>query len=102
MEGKVAIVTGGASGIGLATARAFVGAGPKVVVVDRDAAQGATAIEELSGGPGKAVFMATDVTEAAAVGAMVDATVERFGRLDVAIHSAGITGPAHFTADLDE
>lgn len=102
MEGKVAIVTGGASGIGLATAQAFVTAGTDVVVADRDAAQGAMALEELGGGPGKAMFVATDVTEAAGVAAMVEATVERFGRLDFAIHSAGITGPAHFTADLDE
>ena len=102
MEGKVAIVTGGASGIGLATARAFIADGTHVLLADRDGGHGATALEELGGGPGKASFLPTDVTDVAAVFAMVQAAVERFGRLDYAIHSAGITGPAHFTADLEE
>ena len=102
MEGKTAVVTGGASGIGLAAARAFVAAGVNVLIADRDAAQGASALEELGGGAGQAAFVQTDVTDSPAVQAMAQAALDRFGGLDYAIHSAGITGPAHFTADIEE
>jgi NAD(P)-dependent dehydrogenase (short-subunit alcohol dehydrogenase family) len=102
MQGKAALVTGGASGIGFATAGRFVAAGADVLLADRDAVQGAAALEELAGSPGRVAFFETDITDSAAVNAVVAKTIERFGRLDYAIHSAGITGPAHFTADLAE
>ncbi len=89
LSGKVAVVTGGASGIGLATARRFADAGARVVVADRDA-EGA---ERVAGELGAdALAVAVDVTSAEQVEAMVAATEERFGALHVLSHNAGLAG----------
>jgi len=87
-SGKVALVTGGASGIGLATARAFVAAGATVVIAGRDEAKGRDACAELE----RAVFVRTDVREETDVAQLVDAVVKRFGRLDAAFNCAGVGG----------
>ncbi|MDQ4098184.1 MAG: SDR family oxidoreductase [Actinomycetota bacterium] len=101
LTGKVALVTGAASGIGAASALAFADAGAKVAVCDRDLA-GAEATAKLIGdGGADACAVAVDVTDAAQVQAMVDEVVGRFGRLDCAHNNAGITGPAALTADYD-
>ena len=89
LEGKVAIVTGGTSGIGKRTAERFVEEGARVVIAARREAEGAALAEALGG---NARFLRTDVTIEADVEAMVAYAVETFGRLDVLFNNAG--GPA--------
>jgi NAD(P)-dependent dehydrogenase (short-subunit alcohol dehydrogenase family) len=101
LTGKVALVTGAASGIGAASAVAFAAAGARVAACDRDLA-GAEATAKLIGeGGGEAIAVAVDVTDAAQVEAMVGQVVARFGRLDCAHNNAGITGASAPTADYD-
>ncbi|MGE0387826.1 MAG: glucose 1-dehydrogenase [Gammaproteobacteria bacterium] len=87
--GKVALVTGAASGIGQASARAFAAAGAAVVVCDIDEAGGSALAQELERGGTQAMFLRTDATLARDNEAMVHAAVERFGRLDFAHNNAG-------------
>jgi NAD(P)-dependent dehydrogenase (short-subunit alcohol dehydrogenase family) len=87
LTGKVAVVTGGASGIGRATVERFVAEGARVVIADVDAAAGEALVAELGEA---AAFHATDVTDADQVQALVDATVERFGGLHVMVNNAGV------------
>jgi NAD(P)-dependent dehydrogenase (short-subunit alcohol dehydrogenase family) len=90
LAGKVALITGGAGSIGLATARAFVAAGAKVVIADltQDALEAAAG--EL--GSDAAEWCVTDVTDPEQVSRAVDLAVERFGRLDCAFANAGVFG----------
>jgi NAD(P)-dependent dehydrogenase (short-subunit alcohol dehydrogenase family) len=90
LEGRVALITGGASGLGLATAQALHAAGAAVVLVDLSDSDGAGAAERLGE---RAAFVPTDVTEAEEVQAALDEAVDRFGGLHVAVSCAGI-GPA--------
>jgi len=92
LAGKVAIVTGGASGIGRATAELFVERGASVVIADVDTRRG----EELAGllGPA-ALFRRTDVAEAEDIQSLVDFAVDRFGGLHVMVNNAGISGAMH-------
>jgi NAD(P)-dependent dehydrogenase (short-subunit alcohol dehydrogenase family) len=87
LEGKVALITGGASGIGAATARAFVEQGARVVIGDLNEAAGEALATELGEG---AVFTRLDVTNAANANAAVALAQERFGRLDSLVNCAGI------------
>lgn len=89
LAGKVAIVTGGASGIGAGTVRAFHAEGASVVVADLQVGAGEGLVAELGE---RALFRRTDVTDEASVSDLVDAAVERFGRLDVMFNNAGIIG----------
>lgn len=90
LTGRVAAVTGGAQGIGLAVARRFVESGARVDLWDMDAEWGAKSVGEL----GEAAhFTKLDVTDEAAVKAAADACVARHGSLDILVTSAGITGP---------
>jgi NAD(P)-dependent dehydrogenase (short-subunit alcohol dehydrogenase family) len=87
---KVVIVTGGTKGIGLGCVRSFVGAGSKVVFCARGEQEGQAVARELTArGPGQAVFMRCDVSKVEEVERVVDATVERFGRLDCLVNNAG-------------
>jgi NAD(P)-dependent dehydrogenase (short-subunit alcohol dehydrogenase family) len=86
---KVALITGGAGSIGLATAQAFVAAGAKVLIADLDEAALERAAAEIGG---DAAWAVTDVTRADDVQAAVALTVERFGRLDIAFANAGVFG----------
>jgi 2-deoxy-D-gluconate 3-dehydrogenase len=103
LKGRVAIVTGGNGGIGLGMARGLASAGARIVVAARDAGKSQTAVKELSERGVEAVAVPTDVTDERAVGRLVDATVERFGRLDILINNAGINirKPVH-ELGLDE
>jgi NAD(P)-dependent dehydrogenase (short-subunit alcohol dehydrogenase family) len=89
LKGKVAVVTGGASGIGRATVERFVEEGARVVIADIDADGGAALADAL----GQAVvFIATDVADVDQVQALVDGCVEAFGGLDVMVNNAGYGG----------
>jgi NAD(P)-dependent dehydrogenase (short-subunit alcohol dehydrogenase family) len=92
LRGKVAIVTGGTSGIGRDTAVLFAKAGAKVVVAGRREAEGQETIDLIRAAGGDGLFVTTDVSRAADVRALVEKTVEKFGRLDVAFNNAGIEG----------
>jgi len=102
-EGKVAVITGGNSGIGKATALGFARAGAKVVVAARRIQQGEETVEEIRRAGGEAIFVRTDVSKAAEVEAMVDQAVEAYGRLDFAFNNAGTStgGPMHEAAEDD-
>lgn len=98
-EGKVALVTGGASGIGEACVLAFARGGAKVAVVDIDDSLGKKAVEAVTKLGSEAVFLKVDVTDPAAVEKMVADTVAAFGRLDIAVNNAGIGGESNATGD---
>ena len=89
VDGKVALVTGGSSGIGRATALALAREGAKVVIADVDVAGGRETIRMIEAAGGEAVLVRTDVSQAAEVAAMVTQAVETYGRLDCAFNNAG-------------
>jgi NAD(P)-dependent dehydrogenase (short-subunit alcohol dehydrogenase family) len=88
--GKVVLVTGGTSGIGKATAIAFAKEGAKVVVSGRREREGLAVVEEIKRNGGTAHFVQADVAKEADVKRLVDETVAKFGRLDVAFNNAGV------------
>jgi 2-dehydro-3-deoxy-L-rhamnonate dehydrogenase (NAD+) len=90
LEGRCAVVTGGAAGIGLATARRLADSGARVALWDRDSRALGAAASALGE---HAITHAVDVADAEAVARATDATVSAFGRIDVLVCSAGITGP---------
>jgi NAD(P)-dependent dehydrogenase (short-subunit alcohol dehydrogenase family) len=89
LENKVAIVTGGARGIGFAIARRFLEDGTRVVVADVDVAAGSAAVEEL-GSLGAVRFVACDVGDSAAVDNLVAAAIAAFGEIDILVNNAAI------------
>ena len=92
MEGKVALVTGAAAGIGRASALALARAGAAVCVSDINGEGAAKTAERIMDSGGKAIALTCDVTEAADVSMMIAATVDAFGSLDAAVNNAGIAG----------
>jgi 2-deoxy-D-gluconate 3-dehydrogenase len=90
LKGKVAIVTGGNGGIGFGMARGLAGAGASIVVAARDAAKSKSAVAELGQRGGRAIAVATDVTDPAGVKSLVAATLKEFGRVDILVNNAGI------------
>ena len=88
LEGRVAVVTGGASGIGLATVRRLAAEGARVVIGDVDPVAGKTAADEVGG-----LFVATDVTDQAAVENLFTQAFDTFGSVDIAFNNAGISPP---------
>lgn len=99
LEGKIALITGAASGIGLATAERMGAAGATVVIADLDEEGGRAAVETVGKSGARAVFHRLDVRDAQACSAVVETVVERFGRLDVAFNNAGISGSTSLTED---
>lgn len=96
---QVALVTGAASGMGLATAQAFAAAGAAVMLADRNEEALRSAADELTSAGHQAVGVTCDVTDEAQVAAMVERTVATFGRLDAAFNNAGIQVPPSDAAD---
>jgi NAD(P)-dependent dehydrogenase (short-subunit alcohol dehydrogenase family) len=97
---KVALITGAASGLGLATARAFAEAGASVVLADCNGKEVQTAAKELEDEGHRTLAVTCDVAEDAQVEAMVEQTVAQFGRLDAAYNNAGIQNVLAETADV--
>jgi NAD(P)-dependent dehydrogenase (short-subunit alcohol dehydrogenase family) len=90
IDGRIALVTGGGQGIGRAFAHALGEAGATVAIADLDGGKAATVKAELEAKGISSLALATDVTDPAAVEAMVSAVVSEFGRLDIAVNNAGI------------
>ena len=102
MENKVALVTGGSSGIGRASALAFAAEGAKVVIADMDVKGGEETVDLVKKAGSDAIFVKTDVSKAAQVKAMADATVDTYGRLDYAFNNAGIDSTGKTIVELTE
>jgi NAD(P)-dependent dehydrogenase (short-subunit alcohol dehydrogenase family) len=103
VEGKVALVTGGASGIGRATALTFAREGAKLVIADMNADGGQQTAHMITEKGGEAIFVRTDVSTAVEVQALISKAVETYGRLDCAHNNAGIAGGVRaLTADYPE
>src|SRR5499425_3434098 len=92
LEGKVALVTGGASGIGRATALTFAREGAKLVIADMNDEGGHQTVHMITEQGGEAIFVRTDVSQAVEVQALISQAVATYGRLDCAHNNAGISG----------
>ncbi|HKN00166.1 MAG TPA: SDR family oxidoreductase [Candidatus Binataceae bacterium] len=92
LDGKVAVITGAASGMGRATALRFTKEGAAVVLTDLNATGGEDAVAECAAAGGKAVFQRTDVTSEADIKAAVDRAVREYGKLDIMFNNAGVAG----------
>jgi len=99
LGGKVAIITGGASGLGRCTAEYMRREGVRLTLADLEGENLDTAVREISEQGGEALGVATDVRSFESCRAMVEKTVTRFGRLDILVNSAGIGGPLTFFAE---
>jgi len=102
MSGRVALVTGGGSGIGRASALAFARAGANVSVSDVATEAGEATALAIRDAGGTALFQAADVSDAAQVSVLVARTIQEFGRLDYAHNNGGIEGPVKQVIDLTE
>ena len=102
LEGRVALVTGGGSGIGRASAVGFAEEGATVVVADVDQLGGAETVRVVTEAGGKARFVSYDVTKSDEVAAMVADVIAAYGRLDCAHNNAGTSGSTAFTVDYPE
>jgi len=104
LNGKVALITGGSSGIGAETARLFAARGAKVVIASRREAESSDVVNSIIKAGGEAFFVKTDVAIESDISNAVAATVAKYGRLDIAFNNAGIFGtasPTH-TKDAEE
>ncbi len=90
LNGKVAVVTGGNGGIGLGMARGLASAGAKVMLAGRNEEKSRAAVGDIEQRGGAAASVATDIADEDSVAAMIAATVERFGRLDILVNNSGI------------
>ncbi len=103
LSGKVAVVTGGNGGIGLGMARGLAYAGAAVVIAARNAEKSQAAVREIEARNGSAHAVEADMTAERSVAAMVEAALEKFGRLDILVNNAGtnIRRPAHELATAE-
>jgi NAD(P)-dependent dehydrogenase (short-subunit alcohol dehydrogenase family) len=93
LQGKVALITGGTSGIGSATAIRFAREGARVAITGRDARRGGEVIDTIAAAGGQAIFIRSDVRLAAACRRAVEQTLERFGQIDILFNNAGVFHP---------
>ena len=90
LDGKVALITGGTSGIGQATAELFAAEGAKVAITGRNIERGAAIVEQVAAIGGDAIFVQADVRLAEDCRRSVERTVETFGRIDALFNNAGV------------
>ncbi|HWO78409.1 MAG TPA: SDR family NAD(P)-dependent oxidoreductase [Bacillus sp. (in: firmicutes)] len=102
LEGKVAIVTGAAMGMGEATAKLFAEAKAKVVIADFNEEKGRAVTEEIIAAGGEAAFVKVDISKSDQVQAMIKFAVDTFGKLDVAVNNAALTPDDKLASDFDE
>ena len=102
LEGKVAIITGAAMGMGEATAELFADAKAKVVIADFNEEKGTKVTERIQQNGGEASFIKVDISKSDQVQKMVQFAVDTYGRLDVAVNNAAITPDDRPTAEFDE
>jgi NAD(P)-dependent dehydrogenase (short-subunit alcohol dehydrogenase family) len=100
LAGQVALVTGGASGIGRATVQVLATHGAQVAVVDRDSDGARSAVEEVIAKGGTAQAFVVDLADPAAVEAVVEDVLAAFGRIDILVNSAGVSGAPHSSVDF--
>ena len=93
LQDKVALITGGTSGIGEATALLFAAEGARVAITGRNDARGAAVVERIANNGGKAIFIRADVSVAADCQRAVDETLRAFGTLDILFNNAGVFYP---------
>ncbi len=99
IQNKVAVITGGGSGIGRATAQRLAKEGASIVIADLDEKMGAESVKLVEGAGGRATFVRADVTKESDARAMLEAAVSKFGRVDILHNNAGIAvGPPGFPA----
>lgn len=102
LEGKVAIVTGGASGYGEAIVMRFAEEGAKVVIADLNQEMAETVVGRIAADGGAALAHQTDVTSGASVEALVAAALGRFGKIDICVNNAGLAQPYGKVTEVDE
>ena len=102
MKDRVALVTGGGSGIGRASAVAFAGEGAMVCVADVDTQGGESTVQKIKEADGEAIFIKADVSKAAEVESLIEKIVKVHGRLDCAFNNAGIIGDLALTTECTE
>ncbi len=101
LKGKVALITGGSTGIGFATAKKLAEEGVKVVIANANAERGEEAVQKLREAGGEATFLQTDVSDVGQIKALVDKTVATYGKLDYAFNNAGVA-PMKPITDMSE
>ena len=99
---KTVIITGAANGIGRITSQLFAKKGYRVAIADIDVAGGEDCVQAITDNGGKAIFIATDVTQSADMKSLVDRTIEKFATIDVIINNAGITHPIIPIEEIEE
>jgi len=102
LDGKVALITGAATGIGRASALLFAREGAKIVVADINDKAAEETVKMVEAGGGEAVFVHTDVTSVAALENMVKTAVSTYGQLDILFNNAGIAGPTFIEETSEE
>jgi A-factor type gamma-butyrolactone 1'-reductase (1S-forming) len=102
LEGKIALITGASQGIGAATARLFAQASATVVLASRSEEELAHNVEEIKANGGEAMAVTTDVTHADSVETAIRRTVAAYGRLDIAVNNAGMSGGNKPLAEIPE
>lgn len=102
LRGKVALITGAASGIGLATAKLFAKEGAKVVIADIKDKEANQTVEIIKKAGGEAVFTHTNVAKVAEIEKMIKTVVDAYGRLDIFYHNAGVAGPGYLENTSEE
>ena len=102
LKDKVAIITGGGSGMGRATSVLFAREGAKVAVVDINAAGAEDTVRRITSAGGQAIAIRADVSNSEDASSMVSGAVAKFGGLDIIFNNAGIEGEGRFTAEVTE